>query len=68
MISDLDDFRSAKLLIYRHGGEAPICAALRADAMLDKGDMRPRSAAAEYRCESGALVHVQGTGRRCGRK
>ncbi len=39
MISDLDIYRSANLLVKRHGQDAPIRAAMRADAMLDKGDL-----------------------------
>ena len=39
MTSDLDISRSANLLIKRYGPDAPIHAAMRADAMLDKGDM-----------------------------
>ncbi len=39
MISDLDIYRTAKLLVDKHGAEAPIHAAMKADAMLDKGDM-----------------------------
>ncbi len=39
MTSDLDIFRSASLLIKQHGQDAPIQAAMRADAMLDKGDL-----------------------------
>ena len=39
MISDLDIYRSAKLLIDQHGDEAPIHAAMQADAMLDEGDL-----------------------------
>ena len=39
MTSNLDIYRSAKLLIDRQGDEAPIHAAMRADAMLEKGDM-----------------------------
>ncbi len=39
MIPDLDIFRSANLLIKQHGEDAPIEAAMRADAMLDKGDL-----------------------------
>ena len=42
-VSDLDIYRSAKLLVDRHGAEAPIHAAMRADAMLDKGDMEGRA-------------------------
>ncbi len=39
MTPDLDIYRSANLLIKRHGQDAPIHAAMRADAMLDKGDL-----------------------------
>ena len=39
MISDLDAYRSAKVLTDRHGSEATIHAAMNADAMLDKGDI-----------------------------
>ncbi len=38
MTSDLDIYRSANLLVKRHGQDAPIHAAMRADAMLDRGD------------------------------
>ncbi len=38
MIPDLDIFRSAQALIKHHGDDAPIHAAMRADAMLEKGD------------------------------
>ncbi len=43
MISDLDIYRTANILVKQHGKEAPIHAALHADAMLDKGDMDGRS-------------------------
>ncbi len=39
VISDRDVYASARLLIEKHGDEAPIHAAMRADAMLDKGDL-----------------------------
>ncbi len=39
MTSDLDIYRSAKLLIDQHGDEAPIHAAMKSNAMLDRGDM-----------------------------
>ena len=39
MIPDLDIYRSANLLIKQHGQDAPIEAAMRADAMLDQGDL-----------------------------
>ncbi len=39
MIPDLDIYRSAQVLVKQHGIDAPIEAAIRADAMLDKGDL-----------------------------
>ncbi len=39
MIADLDIYRSAQVLVKRHGQDAPIHAAMRADATLEKGDM-----------------------------
>ncbi len=39
MVSDLDVFRSAHLLVKQHGAEATIHAAMNADAMLDRGDL-----------------------------
>ncbi len=37
MIPDLDIYRSAQALVKRHGPDAPIQAAMRADAMLYSG-------------------------------
>ena len=39
MVSDLDIFRSAQVLVKRHGQDAAIKAAMRADAMLASGDL-----------------------------
>ncbi len=39
MISDLDIYRSANLLVKQHGPDAPIHAAMRTDAMLEKGEL-----------------------------
>ncbi len=39
MIPDLDIYRSANVLVKRHGQDAPIQAAMKADAMLEKGDL-----------------------------
>ena len=39
MTSDRDIYRTANLLVKQHGEDAPIQAAMRADAMLEKGDM-----------------------------
>ncbi len=39
MVSDLDIYRSAQALVTHHGEDAPIHAAMRADAMLEAGDL-----------------------------
>ena len=39
MTPDIDIFRSAQLLVKRHGKDAPIHAAIRADAALEVGDL-----------------------------
>ncbi len=39
MIPDLDIYRSAQVLVKQHGQDAPIQAAMMADAMLEKGDL-----------------------------
>ena len=39
MTSDLDIYRSANILVKQHGEDAPIHAAMRADAMLEAGDL-----------------------------
>ena len=39
MTSDLDIYRSANLLVKQHREDAPIHAAMRADAMLEAGDL-----------------------------
>ncbi len=39
MTSDLEIYRSAKLLIDRHGDDAVIEAAMMADKMLEQGDL-----------------------------
>ena len=36
---DIDIWRSANVLVKQHGEDAPIQAAMRADAMLAKGDL-----------------------------
>ncbi len=65
MIPDLDIYRSAQVLVKRHGQDAPIHAVMRADAMLDKGALdgfavwkRVLRAGEELqRVEPGAQVH-----------
>ncbi len=39
MISDLDIYRSANILIKQHGQDAPIHAAMRADKLLEASDL-----------------------------
>lgn len=39
MTEEIDIWRSAKLLVGRHGNDAPVHAAMRADKMLAKGDL-----------------------------
>ncbi len=39
MTSDLDIYRSAQVLVKHHGQKAPIHGAMRADELLDKGDL-----------------------------
>ncbi len=39
MIPDLDIYRAANVIIKQHGKDAPIHAAMRADAMLEAGDL-----------------------------
>ncbi len=39
MIPDLDIYRSAQVLVKHHREDAPIHAAMRADAMLEAGDL-----------------------------
>ena len=39
VISDLDIYRSARVLIDQHGEDAPIWAAQKADAMLERGNL-----------------------------
>ena len=39
MIPDLDIYRSAQVLVKQHGQDAPIHAAMRADELLEAGDL-----------------------------
>ncbi len=39
MIPDLDIYRATNVIIKQHGEDAPIQAAMRADAMLEAGDL-----------------------------
>ena len=57
MIPDLDIYRSANVLVKRYGEDAPIHAAMRADSMLDKGDLND---AAVWRRILKAVKELQG--------
>jgi hypothetical protein len=64
VISDLDIWRAANLLINQHGESAAIVAALRADLMLARGDpdgerlwLRIKEAIDDLQAVSGSLVH-----------
>ncbi len=43
MTSDIDIYRSANELIEQHGKDAPIHAAMRADELMETGDMEGRA-------------------------
>ena len=43
MVSDLDIYRAADALIKKHGDEAPLVAAMKADKMLEAGDMEGKA-------------------------
>ncbi len=43
-ISEIDIWRSARLLVDQHGADAPIRAAQRADELLAAGDVEGRAA------------------------
>ena len=58
MIPDLDIYRSANVLVKRHGQDALIHAAMRADAMLEAGDL---AGAATWRRILRAVEELQGT-------
>jgi hypothetical protein len=39
MVTDLDIYRTAQLLVRQHGADAAIHAAMRHDAVLERGDL-----------------------------
>ena len=63
MIPDLDIYRSANLLVKQHGQDALIEAAMRADAMLEKGDL---DGLATWKRILRAVGELQGTVPRAG--
>ncbi len=58
VIPDLDIYRSANVLIKQHGQDAPIHAAIKADAMLEAGDL---DGVAVWRRVLRAVEELQGT-------
>ncbi len=63
MTSDLDIYRSAQALVKQHGQDAPIEAAMRADAMLGKGDL---AGVAVWKRILRAVEELQGTAPKSG--
>ncbi len=63
MIPDLDIYRAANVLVKQHGEDAPIHAAMRADAMLEKGDL---DGYAVWRHILRAVEELQGTAHKPG--
>jgi hypothetical protein len=55
MVSDLDIWRAANLLIREHGADAELEAACLQDLMLDRGDDEGRLVWARIRCAIEAL-------------
>ncbi len=58
MTSDLDIYRAAQALVKKHGEDAPIHAAMRGDAMLEKGDL---DGYAVWKRILGAVEELQGS-------
>ncbi len=58
MPSDLDIYRSAQVLVKQHGQDAPIHAAMRADELLEAGDL---DGCAVWRRVLRAVEELQGT-------
>ncbi len=56
MTPDLDIYRSANVLVRRHGEDAPIHAAIRADAMLEAGDLDGYGGVAEDTAGGGGVA------------
>ena len=63
MLPDLDIYRSANLLVKQHGDDAPIHAAMRADAMMEGGDL---DGLATWKRIFKAIEELQGTGHKSG--
>lgn len=63
MVSEIDIWRAANLLIPKHGTNAELEAAKRADVMLDRGDHEGRILWARIRRAIGDLQATPPTGR-----
>ena len=63
MTSDIDIYRSANLLVKQHGQDAPIHAAMRADELLEAGDL---DGYAVWKRVLRAVEELQGTGPKSG--
>ena len=68
MTDDIDVYRSAKLLVDRHGGDAPIHAAMRADELMDQGDMDGRAVWLRIKAAVEELLRVEARGAVQGRR
>ncbi len=58
MIPDLDIYRSAQVLVREHGDAVALQAAMRAEAMLEKGDIS-MSALGQKRTSSTTPIYVR---------
>ncbi len=58
MVPDLDIYRSAQVLVKRHGEDAPIEAGMGVDAMLERGDL---DGCTVWKRILGAVEELQGT-------
>ncbi len=63
MIPDLDIYRAANVLVKRHGQDTPIEGAMRADAMLEAGEL---DGYAVWKRILRAVGELQGTEPGCG--
>ena len=62
MTDDIDMYRSAKLLVGRHGEDAPIHAAMRADELMDTGDMDGRAVWLRIKAAVEAMLRTEAGG------
>ncbi len=58
LVSDLDIYRSANVLVKQHGQDAPIHAAMRADELLEAGNL---DGSAVWRRILRAIEELQGS-------